>query len=347
MRLRSAHGEGALREVSGNHMSVAEFTKPAGTARSHHRGRRRPTVTAHYALTQILSPFPQNAVPDNPEWIAMLWIANQHFLGPALHPALKQPLGSCSVPADVWRYLRHLAVLNDRRNNLLKQQCVEMTAAFNRLGVVPMFLKSTADLMSERGRLGTDGIVGDIDVLVRPAEVGRALSALTSIGYRFDDDSEPSRHGVGDLRRSDCAAMVDLHTGILNRDDLLRAAEMWTDAAYVESRDVRFFLPSIENQIRHRALHDHIQQNCWAFGKMHLSGAWRTAWLIRYYEHSLDWDRIERRFAQSGVKRVFDAMLLETAMFGWTPAISAPWQALLRHKVRRWRLALGCPRGLD
>jgi hypothetical protein len=120
----------------------------------------------------------------------------------------------------------------------------------------------------------------DLDVFLRPADVGRALDALRSAGFDVEltDPAWLAKARIGGL-------LVDLifcsYNGILPVDDT------WFDNA----RDAVL----LDVPVRLIGPEEMIVSKCFVAARDRFDGA-DISWMIRTLGDQLDWERIERRF---------------------------------------------------
>lgn len=293
------------------------------------------TRAALEVVTRCLAVTPQAPAWHEIDWNDVLVLANGHLLTPALQRALARRGDLDRVPGEVADYLAHLATANQQRNRMLLQQAHRLTMVLNGAGITPMFLKSAADLMSGAAVLSEDGIVGDLDLLVPPDTGPQAAAALIADGYQAHNEVLPNDHTYADLTRPGAAAMVDMHTAVLDAGRLLPAAEMWRAAESHCVDGARFVLPSPTERLRHRVMHDQVQERGMLTGRMRLSSAWRAAWLIHTRGGDMDWPRLWRQFGALRLAGTFGADLMAARMFGAAVPTVRSRAAKLTH---RWRL---------
>ena len=139
---------------------------------------------------------------------------------------------------------------------------------------------------------------GDVDVLVRPGDFGRALAALRAGGYTLTDKNWSFL--VRDLRgqvhlTTDEGAVVELHWHLVNglrQRRTLRMApeEAWENVVAADLAGTRCYVLGYEDEIAHLALH----------AAMH--GCNRLVWLLDIAAAIIagepDWDRVAARLAR-------------------------------------------------
>src|SRR6185436_1595897 len=94
-------------------------------------------------------------------------------------------------PPEVRGCLETLLELNGRRNRLMLQALEGAVASLNGAAIAPVLLKGAAALAEDLYPDPGMRIVGDLDLLVREAEVDGAVAALEKAGF-----------GVGTARQS-------------------------------------------------------------------------------------------------------------------------------------------------
>lgn len=244
-------------------------------------------VAAYRALARMLGPQPAHAfepAPQPDDWKVLIAVATHALVAPALHPALARAGLLERVPADVATYLLALTEMNARRNALLLRDVLHVARLLNGAGIVPRLLKGASILLGEVHPDAAERVVGDLDVLVAPAELARAQQCLLDDGYR-SQVSEPARHHVAPLAHPDRLGVVELHFRILASERggafLEQVAAALGRPWLVRERDgatVRVPAPTLH--LAHRFGHDMAQEPGFIRGWLSLRGmhdAWRLA----------------------------------------------------------------------
>jgi hypothetical protein len=138
-------------------------------------------------------------VPNNLDWMAVLELANNTLTTPSLIDLVDQP--DQSVPEDVKAFVREIYRRNALRNDRLRAQLEEAVAALNERDVIPVLLKGAANLATAVPDRRATRIMADLDILVDPDQVERALHAFADLGYQLHCRAPPdSRKHCADLR---------------------------------------------------------------------------------------------------------------------------------------------------
>ena len=161
---------------------------------------------------------------------------------------------------------------NTMRNMQISAQALKFTRLLNRAGIVPLFLKGTAQLLTAQGKnLGFRKQV-DIDLLVKPNQLAAAGEVFLADGYSFCRipvnsteqtvvlqetakalKTSTAHHHLPPLAKVGYAATVELHRHFLprrfQRNNPLRP--LFSAAEKHESHSASFLVPSPEYRIMH------------------------------------------------------------------------------------------------
>lgn len=151
----------------------------------------------------------------------------QGALLPYVYSLLAQLTPPPSLPADLWADLRHAYLCAVQQSVVQDEEATQILGSLVRAGLTVILLKG-ADL---RLRVYPDPAarpMTDLDILVPPAEAGRAQSILTSLGYRpMEPNPRPGfqerfSHAAGLLPPPGLTLQVDLHWEIREGQDYYR-----------------------------------------------------------------------------------------------------------------------------
>jgi hypothetical protein len=145
-----------------------------------------------------------------PHWSLLLEAATAHRVATPLHTALGALGIAPALPAPLTETLAVLADLSRERNETIVRQAAHATRALNDAGIAPIVLKGAGNLLSGLYSAPGDRLIGDIDLLVRPEELGAAVAALTNAGYAVQSP---------DLLHDDGGSRVDVHYPPLEHRD--------------------------------------------------------------------------------------------------------------------------------
>jgi hypothetical protein len=131
------------------------------------------------------------------DWDHLLALAARHAIAEALHVGLER--AGAAIPSHVRAALRDAHEGAAARNALLLAEAARVQAALSAGGVRSVLLKGTALLAAHAPAIGCRH-VGDVDLLVAPADLARAGELAREIGCRSTGDElrgldgRPSSH---------------------------------------------------------------------------------------------------------------------------------------------------------
>ena len=285
------------------------------------------------------------ALPSGTQaWLPVIAVANEHMLAPALAVALARR--NVALDPDLRDYLAMLADLNRARNAALRAQAVEAIAAFNAAGLRPMLLKGAIALFACLYDDAASRMIGDLDLLVPPADAARAVEILLQLGYRIETTYDPVQHAVGEFVRDNDPGAIDLHVELLDQSYLLPAARVWARAMPVTQDGIEFFLPAPGDLLLHNVLHTQIHHGANFYrGVVELRQLYEFATLAKRYADAIDWNDVAGRLAPHRLGILLQSYTLQAARFfglAW-PLAATPRRRAQLHAAR-CRLELYWPR---
>lgn len=165
-------------------------------------------TSPHAALGQLCACL-AGRPPEDVDWVAVIKLANTALITPQLAAALHQ---APDLPDDVRAFLADVRGRNTERNRRLLAQLTEMVGALNRAGIEPTLLKGAALWADGAGLTPHDRLLTDLDLLVRPDQVERAMAALDLLGFAVLSRQEGDAvHAVAELGRPQDVGTLDLH----------------------------------------------------------------------------------------------------------------------------------------
>jgi hypothetical protein len=154
-------------------------------------------------------------------WESLAYLANNHLLTPALWVALQNKNLTSELPEDFRGYLHELHRLSKERNEKLRGQLLETIGHLNTLNITPVLLKGAVHLVSDIYPDNGVRMMSDLDILVARDEVETTQTALLSLGYQKDADSEtdypPDHHHCAPLFRPGDYASLEVHRQLLDK----------------------------------------------------------------------------------------------------------------------------------
>ncbi len=221
------------------------------------------------------------------DWTAALAFANEERVTPDVYAALASVGSVGLLPADVRRYLAHIHNLNRTRNARIRHQLVEILDAWNSAGTAPLVLKSSVALLEPEAALPSF-MITDIDLQIDPDASDKAIETAGVLGYRPVFDHDAGEHAYAYLVRQGEPAALDLHKELLRSAHLLPASSVRSRAHRLEVEDVSAIVPSAEDQMMHRVLHDMVHHAGHLAGTVSLRGLTEVTRIVRTHP-LLDW----------------------------------------------------------
>jgi hypothetical protein len=225
------------------------------------------------------------------------------LVAPAVLDAFRSKDIVDAVPADVVDFFEGIAALNRQRNERLQTEAIELAAILNGVGVVPVFLKGAAHLVSGLYSDPAQRVMVDLDVLVRADRLSDCVACLQANGYKPLTDADFSgHHHHPPLGRPGTIASVELHDEALDLPyrRLLPASEVLASSVLVERGTAKFAVPSGQCRMIHAIAHAQLSDHAYVYGQLPLRELLDFAKLEETFRHTLDWVEIARRFAESG-----------------------------------------------
>ena len=157
------------------------------------------------------------AAVQSVNWAALLKIAGRHGMLPMLYGFL-QKCEAPAVPNEVLLRLQFQSRANAVRNQQLLEELGALLTLFQAQDIPAIPYKGPALAAAVYGDLALRAC-GDLDILLRPADVLRAKELLTTAGYQpvqqFRDTREEEQHLASDCEYNFCRAadgiLVELH----------------------------------------------------------------------------------------------------------------------------------------
>lgn len=117
------------------------------------------------------------------DWEAVLALANETLLTPAIWTAVLQKGQQILLPDEVVSFLSFIHRCNVARNLRLRSQLEELVVALNLVGIVPLLTKGTALLATANVEQPSARIMRDLDVTVASDEKRIAEECLLKLQY--------------------------------------------------------------------------------------------------------------------------------------------------------------------
>ena len=241
---------------------------------------------------------------DEADWQRIVELAQKQSVAPMLYARLKER-GITPSPAAA-QQLREIYLANAARNTRLLHEVGNIFRALQAADIPVIPLKGAMLAEAVYGNIALRQI-GDVDLLVKPVDLKKALDVLRTLGYApkhpFEIESERriSQHMPQLSKRG--GVTLDLHWTIVNprynvHFDDNDLDQVWSRANPVKIGGVQVLMFSPMDLLWHLCLHASVQHR---FDDIGLRGFWDMALVIRRYGDQIDWEQFTRRVNQWGI----------------------------------------------
>ncbi|KAF0236589.1 MAG: hypothetical protein FD181_2640 [Prolixibacteraceae bacterium] len=141
-------------------------------------------------------------------------LSSNHLIIPAVYRRLQKTGLSDGLAPELAEHLNEILQLNIKRNDQILQQIDEISFHLHKVGIEPVFMKGTANLLDGLYHNPGDRMIGDIDFLVRDNDFLPASEILLNIGYKTDTEIYDDIKTLKDyprLFRADVPADIEIH----------------------------------------------------------------------------------------------------------------------------------------
>jgi hypothetical protein len=254
-------------------------------------------------------------------WEAVVSLANDHLLTPALWVTLNRKGLVEELPDDLCHYLRELHQLSKERNAHLQTQLLEAVQQLNSINIVPVLLKGAMHLVSDVYSDTGVRIMSDIDLLVAREDVDKCLTALKELGYQTEPDSEHDypehHHHCAPLFRPGDYASLEIH-----REPMEGAAEILpaklalaqAEALLFRGHSMKVLSPA--HRALHNILHSQMTDRNYSAGRIPLRSLHEVVTESNTYGDRLDWSLLRMLLQGHNRKILRTYLYLAHRLFG-------------------------------
>ncbi len=229
------------------------------------------------------------------DWEAVIETASSEMVLPAFCGKIQELGLAPDLPADVSDFFLAVQKLSLERNQRIIAETLRVSRLLNDAGIEPVVLKGVAYLITGVYSDVSARFIADIDLLLPPSLLQRAVEALSRDDYLPGDTN--FGHHYFPLRRQK-GVWVELHhsLGGGTSRSILPVREVLKNSLRRDLDGVRLRVPSPEHLVTHHILHAQIHN-------AHNEGIWpslRTVYdlvsLQKRFGDSINWSSIEARF---------------------------------------------------
>ncbi|MFO1057810.1 MAG: nucleotidyltransferase family protein [Dongiaceae bacterium] len=242
-------------------------------------------------------------------WLVRL--ASDHQVAPAVRGALRRLALEAALPAELVDYFDGMETLNRQRNAALRAEALAVARLLAGIGVEPVFLKGTADLLTG-DRDPAERFQIDLDLLVPADQLAACARHLQEQGYLPQlHTRSPLAHHAAPLWRPGGPAWIELHHVPLAYPGtvLLPAGELLARARRLGVDGVAVRVPATQDRLVHAIAHAGVTDLGMAYGRAELRLLQDLGHLGRVAGDA-DWTAVRGRLARHGRGGLLDAYLI-------------------------------------
>lgn len=270
---------------------------------NHEQENRLLSACARAGLASDVLPQLRQVVQNEIDWDYFYRLARRHSLVPIVYRQL-DALMKDQVPAEVLQRFKKDYQENAARNLIFVDELTTLLDRFANQGVDAIVFKGPALAMLAYGDLNLRRFV-DLDLIVRRADVARAIEVLTQSGYVSSRDLTGAQQSLllrtqHNLQFTYGRVIVELHWQVSSElfASTVTAEEFWESLSTVELNGRRLKTLSIEDLLFALCVH----------GSRHL---WqRLAWIcdidrLITSNQTVNWSKLYERAARANAERMF------------------------------------------
>ena len=267
------------------------------------------------------------------DWDSMLKNAAWQRLTPLVSHHLRSPELSPLIPEPITARLQNIHYQSLARNMLLQDELVRILSAFNKEGIPVVLLKGAA-LLDTVYRDISLRPMSDLDILVRPEDIGRAEALVLGLDYTYlvqqaDEPDDLNNRHLSNLAHRKKGILLEVHRHIVDANDAFHfdISDFWARARPIRKTQAEALVFSPEDLLIHlsiKFLSDRRYQSSTAISQL-----CDIAEIINHYSDSLDWDLIVKISREKG----FTAGLY-SVLYACQRIVGTPLPAAIMQEIR-------------
>lgn len=201
------------------------------------------------------------------DWQRFVRFTSAHFILPAIAPGLAVLASHSPIPSDLLAFVTEMRAANDARNRELGVALGAITARLAESGITAVALKGAAFLAEDEGGAAGWRFMNDLDLLVRPSELQRAVACVERLGFAAEhEDYDPAREAhYPPLIASSGRFCVEIHTRLFaSGDHGIDVERLRASALSVEAWGASLRVPSPVDRVAHVVTHAQLHNRQYA-----------------------------------------------------------------------------------
>ena len=148
----------------------------------------------------------------------LMSILTSHLILPTFYSILKRKKFLTFFNKDLIVYMKEIYNINYSRNLLLIEECKIISNIFTEHNIDYVFLKGSANILSDLYNDIGVRMVGDVDILVKKKSASKAFNLIKKIGYKSDENIFfSSKRHLPRLKNKEKLFSIEIHTGITDK----------------------------------------------------------------------------------------------------------------------------------
>ena len=218
-------------------------------------------------------------------WETFVFTGSNHLVLPALYHKFFTCGLLDQLPRDLCAHLEIIFRLNEKRNQQILKQAVEMNRVFRSAGISPVFIKGVASLVRGIYTHPAERMLSDIDCVFSRSEVYDAVEILRKEGYthaNYREEDLPLMHHFPTLTGPGSVVPVDLHFAPV-AGGYSRYLRSWEDRTTVvdDFPVAEMMVPGLEDMAVLNFLHSQIQDHGDYYAKVSLKNLYEFYQITR------------------------------------------------------------------
>lgn len=242
-----------------------------------------------------------------------LEFAAEHDVSPLLASGLRNLPASQSAWRKLLPLVEPLEAQTLARAEIYRTAAAKLIRKLDAIGVTAVMLKGAAFCLDPWTR-ATPRIMSDLDVLIAPADLPRAVEALRNAGMTTAEDlagfAEGLHHHFPALYDEEHDVFVELHVRLTQNAEQspISPQQVFADVDVVHWQGQTFLLPSPGHRLMHLVVHDQVSNLGYALRRINLRAAADAMALQK--GGRVDWSGIRNAFRAIGEERLFMTFVL-------------------------------------
>jgi|TARA_B110000908_G_scaffold157757_1_gene198171 hypothetical protein len=231
---------------------------------------------------------------SNPEmdWSLLVKVSSQLGVMTSVFCRLKQKQLTNYLPEDLNIYFEEITEINRNRNQTLLNQTIEISSLFDKHKISHVFIKGVALLAMECYKDLGERLIGDIDVLIDPAQIYKAKQLLLQCDYVSTEFTLFGKHKkhrhLPRLIHPERIGAVEIHSQILRKKikNFLKPNEVITSSKVINTIRV----PNNQTLIDILILSSQINDFGYLYKTINYKACYDSLVIEQFYSSEINWD---------------------------------------------------------